>query len=555
MFGTITSNASEPTLMILPRPCPAMKRKASWQAKKLPFRFVSMMYSQSCSLNSSGLRRRFTPAELTRMSKRGSLSVRLLKQPRIAVTSVTSSTAVSTETPVSFTSAAAWRSRSSERAQSTMSAPEWASARAMPSPSPRLPPTITARWPSSRRLGMRNSESAGLRRSAGMVGPRGEEDLQAFPGRDGRECLVPGGNREAGADQCFRVHEPIRQQPQGTRPGGRNGRVGARHPQLAVAHLVESEFHGPAVQSHLAPAAAFCHKIKQRPGGGSGAGAFDDDVSAIRSQHLGGSLAEVRLPAQQESAFHPKAVRGFEPRFIAGRADEQHLRSFGAGQLGGQQADGARPGNRDPVSGPDTCDVAHPVNDAGERFGEGRRFERQAVRNAVEVPGGHGQEARECTVFPGAYRTPHGTQVRAAVPAPAAGAAREEVRFRSDAVTGLPAFDAAPDLGDAAGQLMPERHRRLSRKFVMDDVDVGAADARGRNLDDDLARAGHGFGNFLHADVAGTGRGFPDGQHQPFTAPIVRPLTIQRWMNSVRMMTGRVMSTAAAPRPPKSICP
>lgn len=38
--------------------------------------------------------------------------------------------------------------------------------------------------------------------------------------------------------------------------------------------------------------------------------------------------------------------------------------------------------------------------------------------------------------------------------------------------------------------------------------------------------------------------------YQPLTAPIVRPCTIQRWMNRARTTTGRVMSTAAAASPP-----
>jgi len=89
------------------------------------------------------------------------------------------------------------------------------------------------------------------------------------------------------------------------------------------------------------------------------------------------------------------------------------------------------------------------------------------------------------------------------------------------------------------------------------DVHVGAADARGRDVEYDVAGPGLGFGDLLQ-DESGLAEGeLAQREHaiQPFTAPIVRPVTIQRWMMSVRMTTGRVMSTAAAPRPPKSICP
>src|SRR5262249_38258191 len=61
--------------------------------------------------------------------------------------------------------------------------------------------------------------------------------------------------------------------------------------------------------------------------------------------------------------------------------------------------------------------------------------------------------------------------------------------------------DAAADLAHDAGVLMAEHERRLPRKQSLRGVDIGAADARGVDVDDDLPGSGVGLGGCVDREA------------------------------------------------------
>ena len=83
-------------------------------------------------------------------------------------------------------------------------------------------------------------------------------------------------------------------------------------------------------------------------------------------------------------------------------------------------------------------------------------------------------------------------------------------------VTRAPAQEAstpAPELGHDAAQLVPDRERRHARVLPGLDVQVGAADARGEQLDHDLARAGDDVRALGVGDVPRAWRELGDALH------------------------------------------
>ncbi len=121
----------------------------TWQARRVPVRFVSIISRQSSSGNVSVGARLILPALLTRMStlpKRETVSASSFsRDPRSCMSQVRRRVA----RPRASISAAVSSTCSWRRAEATTSAPASASPRLMARPMPEVPPTTTAILPSS----------------------------------------------------------------------------------------------------------------------------------------------------------------------------------------------------------------------------------------------------------------------------------------------------------------------------------------------------------------------------------------------------------------------
>ena len=96
------------------------------------------------------------------------------------------------------------------------------------------------------------------------------------------------------------------------------------------------------------------------------------------------------------------------------------------------------------------------------------------------------QARSEPAVDERADRAPLRAQVDATRRAPHAVAAGREVRLGHDARTAPPRIHSVPELGDDAGDLVPHRHRRPRRILAVLDVQVGAADPGGGDVEHDV---------------------------------------------------------------------
>ena len=77
-------------------------------------------------------------------------------------------------------------------------------------------------------------------------------------------------------------------------------------------------------------------------------------------------------------------------------------------------------------------------------------------------------------------------------------------RVDPDAIADLDADDLIADINDRAAELVPDDDRVAGRReLAIDDVDIGAADAAGADLDDDVLRPGHRLRHILNPDHAG----------------------------------------------------
>jgi hypothetical protein len=87
------------------------------------------------------------------------------------------------------------------------------------------------------------------------------------------------------------------------------------------------------------------------------------------------------------------------------------------------------------------------------------------------------------------------------------------VRLADDPRPDLPALDAVAEPGDATRELVPEDDGRPVRVLVVEDVDVGAADARGAHVEDDPARRRLRRRHVAQLDVALAARRLDDRFH------------------------------------------
>ena len=87
-------------------------------------------------------------------------------------------------------------------------------------------------------------------------------------------------------------------------------------------------------------------------------------------------------------------------------------------------------------------------------------------------------------------------EVLAAAGAVAALTVRPAQPGNADAVANGEALSAGPEPDHNPGDLVPQNERQLGLgQIAVDDVQVGAADAAGVDLDQDLLRPGNGFGD------------------------------------------------------------
>src|SRR5262249_5783810 len=74
--------------------------------------------------------------------------------------------------------------------------------------------------------------------------------------------------------------------------------------------------------------------------------------------------------------------------------------------------------------------------------------------------------------------------------------------------------DVVTDFGDHPAQLVAERDAGFDRVLAAGDVEVGAADAGGRDLDDDVAGGRDGLGPLDHRHLPGTGTLLDEATHR-----------------------------------------
>src|SRR5690554_4653358 len=101
--------------------------------------------------------------------------------------------------------------------------------------------------------------------------------------------------------------------------------------------------------------------------------------------------------------------------------------------------------------------------------------------------------------------------------------AHVKVRFRSDALADLPAFNPESHGFDGARELVSYRHRWFGGELVQEYVQVGTAQPNAVDGYQDLPGSRLRPGQLFETQVADAGGQLAQGLHQPLTAPMVRP--------------------------------
>src|SRR5205085_256027 len=120
---------------------------------------------------------------------------------------------------------------------------------------------------------------------------------------------------------------------------------------------------------------------------------------------------------------------------------------------------------------------------------------------------------RECAVDRRADRAAIGAEIGPPVAAPLALAARRVVGLGHDAGAEPALVDALAELRDHAAELVPHRDGREGPELVVEDVEVGSADAGARDRDHDLAGAGPRLRPLDEPDVSDAGRQLREPPH------------------------------------------
>src|SRR5262249_31911927 len=142
-------------------------------------------------------------------------------------------------------------------------------------------------------------------------------------------------------------------------------------------------------------------------------------------------------------------------------------------------------------------------HDAGNRLDQRRFRPRHAIGQRVEGAGGHGDVLRETAagIVGDADRVPPLAEV-AHPPLTEVALAAIEGGIDADPVADRDADDAFADIHDLAAEFVADDDRVFHRrKLARDDVDVGAADAAGVDLQENLTRPGGRVRNLLDLDI------------------------------------------------------
>src|SRR5690606_20677570 len=244
----------------------------------------------------------------------------------------------------------------------------------------------------------------------------------------------------------------------------------------AVVHAVEHVVEGARVAAHLqADVEAFhvqvAHHVLER-------GVADVD-------HAGGAHVGRQLEAVVVDVGHHHVARADV------LADAR-----------GDDADRAGTGDQHVLA--DHVELQRAVRGVAVRVEERGKFRRDLVGDRPQVGGRHDDVFGEGAVAIDADADGVRAQVLAAAAAVAAVAAHD-VAFGRHALPDLVAGHARTDLGDAADELVADHQAGLDRALAplvpQVDVQVGAADGRLLDLDQDLVRPGHGHRHVLHPDA------------------------------------------------------
>jgi hypothetical protein len=114
----------------------------------------------------------------------------------------------------------------------------------------------------------------------------------------------------------------------------------------------------------------------------------------------------------------------------------------------------------------------------------------EPVRDAVEIDHRDDQARREAAVDRGADRAPLGAEVGSVGAAPLALAAGRVVGLGDDMGADPVLVDSRAHRRHDRGHLVTHRHRRQAPELVVEDVEVGAADAGTDHLEQGLAGTG-----------------------------------------------------------------
>src|ERR1700722_3086732 len=156
------SACCEVTLMIRPQPRAAISGPNRWPSTNGAVTLTASIRSQCSSDSDASGGLRLTPAQLTRMSGSPKAAAAADAPRRTSARSDRSALTQATEHPASRSDVLAADSRVGSREMITTSAPANASAEAIASPMPELPPVTTATRPSSENNSVRKAVMANL---------------------------------------------------------------------------------------------------------------------------------------------------------------------------------------------------------------------------------------------------------------------------------------------------------------------------------------------------------------------------------------------------------
>ncbi len=138
--------------------------------------------------------------------------------------------------------------------------------------------------------------------------------------------------------------------------------------------------------------------------------------------------------------------------------------------------------------------LARRAHHAGHGFREGCHFGRHACRNRDHQPLGHGDVFGKGAIPCDAHLLHLGAGQDFVPPAPEAGSAAD-IDIHHDALPGRKALRFPPGLDDQPRELMSGHQRQaIGGIMAMEDVKISAADSGAFDLDQNLARPGHGHG-------------------------------------------------------------